>query len=203
VTATRRSRKDGRERRIAPLGYAIGTALLALASSLVALVFTLWPELKPDPRERLGADVAVFSVEPGVRYGDWLERTSPTDEVLDRRREDYVERAALPGQLTAADQRALLGVTGGVAYVRLTIEGFKRRNVRLRWSMYEARSGRRVGDRGFHDVPAAEVDLDAPTDRSVVQLWFPPPPSPGEKFVRVELSSAAGVLLAVADSERF
>lgn len=188
-------------RRIAPVGYAVGAAVLALASSLTALVFTLWPGLKPDPRERLGADVAVFAVEPGVRYGDWLRRTSPTPEELAARRRTYLRNAALPGEpLTPKGERALLRVAGSAVYVRLNIEGFKRRNVSLRWSMYDAASHRRVRERDLGDVQALDVDLEAPADRSVVLLWVPPSPDVAKTFVRVELHSRSGTMLAVADS---
>jgi hypothetical protein len=52
-------------------------------------------------------------------------------------------------------------------------------------------------------VPALDVDLDAPTDRSVVLLWTPPPPDRPKVFVRVELRSRAGSMLAVADTPYF
>jgi len=55
----------------------------------------------------------------------------------------------------------------------------------------------------LQDVPVAGVRLEAPTDRSFVQVWVPPVASTGRCFARFELVSRDGTLLAVADSPRF
>jgi hypothetical protein len=189
-------------RRVIPLGYALATAALALVSTVVTLVFTIWPELRPDPRERLGAEVSIFAVEPAVEYDAWLRRTSANGRELKQRRREYLRHATLRGErLTKRDKEQLLAVRGNSVYVRSTIEGFKRRNVRLRWSMYDAR--RRTRQPDFDDVPAADVDLNAPTDRSVTQLWISPTPPDKLVFVRVELLSRDSTLLAVADTPPF
>lgn len=161
------------------------TAALALVSGVVALLFDLVPALKPDPRERLGADVSIFDVEPNVSYGDWLRRTNQRA----RFRREGPGAAQLPGKLV---------------YVKTTIEGFKRRSASLRWSVYRARTRTRVPSPAFRDQHAVEVRLDAPTDRSLQELWVPQlPPLRGPFFVRVELRDRHNVLLAVADSRRF
>jgi len=191
-------------RRIAPVGYAFAAAGLALASSLVTLVFTLWPGLKPDPGERVGANVSVLNVEPAVRYEDWIRRTSVDRQEMRRRTRDYVRRVGIPGEsIDAGTRQRILGVKGNVAYIGLMIEGFKRQNVFLRWSIYDAQSMRRLADRAFQDVRAFDVDLEAPSARSVVQLWIPPVPVKRKVFVRIELLSREGVLLAVANSAKF
>jgi hypothetical protein len=117
-------------RQLGTVGYALAASVLALVASVTSVVFTLWPGLKPDPRERLGADVSVFDVEPSVTYGAWLQRTSATEEEVRRRQDRYIRRAGLPGERAdPATRRGLLNVKGNVAYVRVTIEGFKRRSV--------------------------------------------------------------------------
>jgi hypothetical protein len=195
---------SGSERRLGAAGYAIVAAALALVSSLVSIVFTLWPELRPDPRERLSAEVSVFDVEPAVTYGAWLRRTSASTVEYRKREEAYIGRAGIPGEpVDITTRRRLLRVQGNVVYVRVTIEGFKRRSVGMRWSMYDARSHRRVPQGDFQDVRAGDVDLDAPSDRIVVQLWVPLAPVEQDVFLRIELLSRAGALLAVGDSERF
>lgn len=167
-------------------------------------MFTLWPGLKPDPGDRLGADVSIFAVEPGVTYQSWVRRTSNTAEEIRTRANEYISQASIPGE--AADphtRRQLLLVKGSVIYVRLTIEGFKRGSVILRWSMYNARNNQRVPVSDFHDVRAGDINLDTPSDRSVAQLWVPPAPGQSKVFIRVELVSREGTLLAVADSGKF
>lgn len=189
--------------RLVPASYAIISAVLALASTFITIIFTLVPGLKPDPRERVAADVSVFDVEPAVAHAAWIRRTSSTAAEEARRQREYIREAAIPGEsVDAQTQQKLLRVKGNVVYVTLTIEGFKRRNVSLRWSMYGARSGQRVPQEDFQDARVGDVDLEAPTDRSVVQFWVSPVPVRYEVFVRVELVSD-GTLLAVADTGKF
>jgi hypothetical protein len=199
-----RSLRPATGRRFAPVGYAIAAAVLALASSVVTLVFTLWPGLKPDPGERLGAAVSVFDVETAVTHGAWIRRTSWTATEAQSRLEAFIRRGGIPGErVDKSTRKRLIGLEGSVLYVRLTIEGFKRRNVVLRWSIYDARSGQRLPGREFHDVRTAGVSLSAPSDRSVVQVWVPPVPVDHKVFARIELLSRDGTLLAVTDSGNF
>jgi hypothetical protein len=182
-----------RARRLSALGWTVLVALVAMASSLAALVFTLWPGLRPDPRDRLGAEVSVFAVDPNVTYREWITARSSFsgDEAEARLRE---ARLQTPG---------LLRVRGEVAYVRMEVEGFKRRSVAMRVSLYEGWSNRRV--EGASNIEVGSQELEAPSDRAVVPVWLPCPPEPGRKYyVRVELYHAGdNVLLAVADSEPF
>jgi hypothetical protein len=171
------------------LTFATLGVVVALASSSVALVFTLWPGLKPDPGLNFAADVSVFGVDRGVLFGDYLRRTTFTPKELARARDGY--------------PASLLRVRGEVVYVQSTLEGFKRRSVVLRWSLYDARSKQRLRGENFSQISAAQLHLEAPTDRTVQEIWLPPPPGKGPYFVRVELYDKRGVLLAVADSAPF
>jgi hypothetical protein len=180
-------------RKLGALGWTVLVALVAMASSLVALVFTLWPGLRPDPRDRLGAEVSVFAVDPNVSYREWISARSSFsgDEAVERLQEARVQT---PG---------LLRVRGEVAYVRMQVEGFKRRSVAMRVSLYDGGTNRRV--EGASNIEVGSQQLEAPSDRAVVPVWLPCPPVPGRKyFVRVELYHAGdNVLLAVADSRPF
>jgi hypothetical protein len=179
-------------------------ALVALVSSAVAVAFALWPALKPDPRERLGAQVGVYTVETHVSRNDWLHRISGSRREYARRRDAFLREAGLDGGLPGrSDTRRLLGQRGTLFYVTTTIEGFKRRSVQLRWSLYGARHRQRVGSPGLRDVTVAGLRLDAPTDRSFVEVWAPPIVRHGTYFARFELVGENGTLLAVADSPRF
>jgi hypothetical protein len=177
---------------------------VAVISSALALAFALWPALKPDPRDRLGADLGVFAVETRVAHDAWIHRVSPTPGDYGDLRTATLRDASLDGGPPAAeDERSILRQRGTLFYVRMTIEGFKRRNVTLRWSLYSARTRRRLPEPGLQDVAVAGVRLEAPTDRSFVQVWVPPVASNGRCFARFELVTRDGTLLAVADSPRF
>jgi hypothetical protein len=178
--------------------------VVAVISSALAVAFALWPALKPDPRDRLGADLGVFAVETRVAQDDWIHRVSATRDGYGDLRADTLRDASIGGETLPADQeRDLLRQRGTLFYVRMTIEGFKRRNVTLRWSLYSARTRRRLREPGLQDVPVAGVRLEAPTDRSFLQVWVPPVASGGACFARFELVTHEGTLLAVADSPRF
>jgi hypothetical protein len=177
---------------------------VAVISSALALAFALWPTLKPDPRDRLGADLGVFAVETRVTHDAWIRRVSPTPGDYGKLRTATLRDASLDGDSPGAeDERQILRQRGTLFYVKMTIEGFKRRNVTLRWSLYSERTRRRLPEPGLHDVPVAGVRLEAPTDRSFVQVWVPPVASTGRCFARFELVTRGGTLLAVADSPRF
>jgi hypothetical protein len=176
-------------------------AFTALVSSLVVLAFTLWPGLKPDPESTYRARVSVFAVEPGVRFGDYLHRLAFSPARYRERRDELLGgESRQDGPAVAA---GLARLRGEVVYVRSVVEGFKRRSVQLRWSLYAVRTRRRLPDASFSDVAAASVDGDTPVDRTLQQIWIPPPPGPGPWFVRVGLYDRRETLLDVADSARF
>ena len=178
-------------RRFGVLGWTILVAAVAFASSAVALVFTLLPGLKPDPREQLGADISVVAVDPNVTYREWITTRSSFSE----------SEAEKRLQQATAQTPGLLRVRGEVAYVRMQVKGFKRRSVAMRASMYEGWSHVRV--EGASNIQVGTQQLDAPSDQAVVPIWLPCPPESGKKyFVRIELYHRGDdVLLAMADSK--
>jgi hypothetical protein len=193
-----------RIRRFSGATLALFTALLALASAGVGLVFDLKPELRPDPRTTLRAELSVFAVEQQVPVDDWLHRVTTNQKAYRARRARFLRDAFedVP-KPSAQDVRAQLAVTGELFYVRTEINGFKRRSLRLRWSMYGARSQRRLATEGLQNVTGAELVGAAPSDASVSLVWTPAVPAQGLCFARFELIEPAGAVLAVADSQRF
>ena len=169
-----------------------GTAAIALISALVALGFSLKPDWKPDPRDAIGAHATVLAVERKVTVANWLRRISPPGELKARRRE-WIE------------QSGTTAIAGELAYVRLSVRGFKRRKVDLRWAVYEQRTQRRLRGAGAGSQAnrSTTVVLEAPTDELVVEQWLLPVDAPDEYFVRFEVRSPQGTLLDVADSEPF
>jgi hypothetical protein len=169
------------------------TAAIALVAAAIGLLFQLVPALKPDPRERVGASVEIFSVEPGVRLGDWIEEAFPKN-VADTKERVLGTRKPDPSELA---------VRGTVVYVRAEVDGYKHRAIGVRARLYDVRSQRRVAA-GFparYDE-SSRVEIDAPNRRSVQLLFLPDlRAQPEQTFLRVELQdSGSGALLAVADS---
>jgi hypothetical protein len=197
--------EPSRERRkIATPTVALVTALIALVSSGIGLVFDLFPGMRPDPRTTRSADVAVLAVEPRVPVGDWLERTKTSESDTDADRDAAIRAAGFDPEGASEQEIAdALAVAGTVFFVQTNVEGLKRDRVKLRWSIYERRGGR-VADPSLHDVEAVNLRLDAPTDRSVVQVWTPEPTTgAGPLFARFELRDENDVALAIADSKPF
>lgn len=68
---------DPQPRRLSSTAWAVLTAALALAGSVVSLAFTLCPSLKPDPLDQVGATLSVVAIEPNVRIEDWAKHAYP------------------------------------------------------------------------------------------------------------------------------
>ena len=190
-------------RRVSATTYALATALIALLSSGTSLLFTLNPGWRPDPRTTRSADVAVVAFETATR-GEWVRRSIPKAEQERTLRAVFADEGvdlSDPASVKAARRRP-----GTLFFVQTKVEGFKRDNVTLAWSIYDARTRSRLKDDELSDQDASEVRADAPTDRSVARLWAPDPyddEGPGPFFARFELRDENGVVLAIADSKPF
>jgi hypothetical protein len=166
-------------------------ALLAAAISATSLTFVLVPGLKPDPKEKVGADLAVRTLDTNVNYGEYLDRPGKKIKEKNKPRDDY---------------------PGNVFYLRAHIEGFKRENVSLRWFTYNPTGERRPGS-GKEATESTVFEPSAPTNTQVAQIWVREPgrfdhgvwdsdANTEPYFVRFELYSG-DVLLAFEDSPKF
>jgi hypothetical protein len=175
---------------------------VALASSLTALVFQIWPGLRPDPRAQVGGAVSVFAVEPDVTQDAFLQAISFSTAEWDRKRTAYV-RAHCTGQNTRTCAHSVLGQLGEQIDVQTSVAGFKWRSIGIRASLYYANNRRR--DPALNNVNVAGEQLDAPSDSAVIPIWMPCPENATKTyFARVELfDSRDDVLLAVGDSKPF
>lgn len=190
-----RSTHDGRESGVGRFGasaFALVVAIVALAGSASSLLFTFLPELKPDPRDSVLAQLTVFAIDPNVTYAAYLTQAYGGDRAAPRR--------LLP---TSQRQQARHTI-GDVVYVRTLVDGFKHRQVTLRASEYDATTQERYPGRldfGSALIRRAKtVNLDTPST-STIQLFFvyslTGVTSPS--FVRVEMYDGTR-MLAVADS---
>jgi hypothetical protein len=175
---------SGRIRSALSRTHVVIAAVAGLVSVGVSLLFQLAPGLKPDPRDNVGADVAVVAVEPGVRVRDWIERgfRGDTRNEMMRRFGDQLEFG------------------GELIYVRVAVDGHKHEDVGLRYTLYSARTHRRLPD-AINFEPYSRIPIDAPSERSVQMLFVPELKWEPDLFIRAELTDEDGVL-AVADSGR-
>jgi hypothetical protein len=159
---------------------ALASALIALIVSIPTGIYTLWPALSPDPKTKVGATLETLTFDRNVTYRQYVGR-------FPRHRVD----GATPDE------------NGNVFYIRATIEGFKREQLRVRWFTYEATNQTRL-DRLGSTAPLEEVfKPQAPVNTQIAQVWVPAPPQSGEYFVRFELYSSGNVLLSFIDSKPF
>lgn len=164
--------------------HVVIAAVAGLVSVSVSLLFQLVPNLKPDPRDTVGADVAIVAVEPGVRVKDWIERGFQGSE-----------RAQLMRRF-----RTQLDFPGELIYVRVAVDGHKHKDVGLTYALYGAVSQRRLPDR-LNFAPFSRIRIDAPSERSIQYLFVPDLRFERDLFIRAQLTDSEGVL-AVADSGR-
>jgi hypothetical protein len=178
-----------RLRAVSRTTWALIVAVVALAGSLSSLVFTFLPQLKPDPRDSVLAQVSVFAIEPGVSLGRYLALT-------------YGSVAKIPQSLHIPP--AELPFQGDMIYVRTRVDGFKHRRVQVRAILYMKSTqepARLLA--GPVSGPAAlrlrSVELDTPSTSTVQLLWILGLEGEPPTFVRVEMFDGIR-MLAVTDS---
>ena len=77
-------REESRTRRYGKGTWTLVVALVALAGSASSLVFTFLPELKPDPRDSVLAQLNVFAINPDVTLREYLKRRTAVGPVCQR-----------------------------------------------------------------------------------------------------------------------
>ena len=126
--ASARATHQGQERgfrRFSASAFALVVAVVALVGSTSSLLFTFLPELKPDPRDSVLAQLTVFAIDPNVTLAAYLNQAYGGDR-------------SAPRRLRPTQQQ--LSTRGDVVYVRTLVDGFKHRHVTLRASVYNART---------------------------------------------------------------
>lgn len=164
-------------------------AVLAAVISATTLVFNLWPGLKPDPKEKVGAALSTVAFDKNVTLEQYL------------RREGAATKADMRGELQPGEK---LGDHGNVFYVQAEIEGFKRSSLHLSWFTYNADNRNRCLETNLRSSAPAETIFNpqAPINTQVAEVWVPTPDFKGHFFVRFELYTGR-VLLNFTDSHSY
>jgi hypothetical protein len=184
---------------------AILAAAVALLTSVATLLFTVRPELAPDPRIRIGASVGSATIDTDVTRAQFFAAVEPDD--LDHRHE--LEDQFLAGVVNAANPTArqievarsegALHQRGSIVYVDAAGQGLKHQRVTLYWFVYDASTRRRTYGGG-----AGIVRLEAPDDQFVLPTFVDTPINCRMRiFVRLELRDEHRTLLAIGSTKPF
>jgi hypothetical protein len=169
--------------------WAIIVACFALVGSVSSVVFTFLPDLKPDPRDSVSAQLSVFAIDPHVSLGKYLTLA-------------YGSVAAAPKTLHIPQEE--LPFPGNMVYVRTRVDGFKHRQVRLLATLYRLKTQEPVNFPGPVSGPTAArlrtVSVDTPSTSTVQLFWILDLSGEPPAFVRVEMFDGVR-MLAVADSK--
>jgi hypothetical protein len=159
-------------------------AVAAAAISLTTLLFTLFPEWRPDPRERSDATIKILALDRNVTQEEFFARVGTKRPA-----------GCTTPQLTRS---------GNVVYIQVDIAGFKSSSIRLRWFTYNAGNGRREPGLRPNREEATVFRPRAPINRQVATVWVPTATPPGDStyFIRFELYSD-DVLRAFRDTIPF
>jgi hypothetical protein len=142
--------------------YTIAAAVIGIASSATALLFTLAPDLRPTGRAPAqSAALSDLRVNPDATYGQYLAR-------IDQPRAGF------------SDQQ--LGRRGALLDFRVRVEGFKGTTLLLKWELFDDETGREVNEsKAIRITPTNQVN------EATWQFWVPLPPDSGRYIAIVEL----------------
>jgi hypothetical protein len=139
------------ERFVGSTWSAAGTAVAVIASC-VALAFTLFPGLIPDPKAVLAATLTIVRVEPHVTLADYYRRYQPKVPI----------------------RKAYDAYPGSIVYLRIKTDGKKHGRVRLRQVTYDARTQNPLPDRD-DPVDALGFRPNTPSDQWIAPVWVGDP----------------------------
>lgn len=149
---------------------------LALVALAATLAFQFWPGLKPDPATRLAASLKITKIEPGVKFGAYLQRTHQKVNALG-----------------AADR----DVRGHLLFVKVKIEGRAHGSLTLKQAVHDARTERPLP--GQDATVDSTLTLETPDDEWV-QPVFIADTTAVPVFARLTVYDE-DVLLALTDSK--
>ena len=173
-------------------------SLLALIGGFVALLYTVSPSLRPDPRDTVAVTAEVLSIERVVTRDDWRHRVSKSKAGY----RALLRRDNKATGFPLDDPCGNGGSVGFIANVETEAIGFKRRELTVRGTLIDARSARRI----IAPNPVlAQFPIDSPTAKSVARVFvFDPGRPKSERFlIRVEVLDGDGNVIGLADSEAF
>ena len=141
---------------------AVTGAIVGVASGLVGLVFTLLPNLKPEPSpNEQEATLSAPTLDPSASFGQYLAR-------IDQPTSGYTSRQ--------------LARRGALVEFRVSIVGFRGSHLRLKWELFDDASGRQVDE-----SKAVVITPNKDKNAARWQFWIPVPHRKGPFFAVAEL----------------
>jgi hypothetical protein len=153
-----------------------GTAI-AVVASCVALTFTLFPGLIPDPKVVLAAQMTIVDVEPNMSLRSYLRLYRP-QEAVEEGDEDYI---------------------GTILFLRIKTDGKKHGDVKLTQLHYGWDSKRPLTGGRFKSNQ--HFRPDTPSDQWIAPVWVEQPQQQKDYFVRLMLLDD-DTILDFVDSKR-
>jgi hypothetical protein len=142
--------------------YKVFAALVGVATSLTALVFTFAPDLRPSGDAPIqSAKLSELRVNPRATYAQYLARID---------------------QPTAGYNESQLRKRGALLDFRVRIEGFKGRRLLLKWELFDDASGDQVDE-----SKAIQITPTNQTNEATWQFWVPIPRKDRAYMAVVEL----------------
>jgi hypothetical protein len=98
---------------------------------------------------------------------------------------------------------AQLAVLGTLVSARVRLQGYKDREIPLRWTTYDAATGQPIGGERYTNKTGQVFKPRADDRVGRARLWAPNPEKPGVYFIRVELFDDDEQFLDERDTEEF
>lgn len=153
-------------------------AAVGFAATVIGLIFVLWPSLKPEPPPAdRGATLSNAQVEPGMTFGEYLDRI---------------------GQSRRPYDRTVLAQRGAYVEFDFSVRGYKDKRLPLGWQLLDARLGAPLGQsRALRVIPQADRDAGS------WNVWIPLRRSARRMYAQIALYNDAGVPIGRVRSPLF
>ena len=137
-------------------------ALVGVVTSVTGLVFVFWPDLKPSgSAKEQSAQLSKLRIEPYTTFGHYLARID---------------------QPTTSFTRTRLAERGVLVEFRVAITGFKGRDLRLKWELFEDATGAQLAE-------SKAISIRPTNEKNEARwpFWIPVPHRAGPYYAVVEL----------------
>ena len=182
----------GRAQRILAFLSALGP-LLGVVTGAVGTFYLLRPNLAPSTANE--AHITNVAVEPGVTLEQYA-RHPTVARVLGARYGEFLRANA-----------AHVDTTGAVVHFDFKVVGYNRRQVKTRWTLFDAETGRRIGESEQLEPLAFEIEEfeKKDTDIGSWESWVHSDAAWGRPvFARLELfDGVVGLRLVFRDTPTF
>lgn len=186
------NRRGGKTQRVLAFLSALGP-LIGVVTGAVGTFYLLRPNLAPSTANE--AHITNVAIEPGVTLGQYA-RHPTVARVLGGRHDEFL-------RLNAAN----VDTAGTVVHFDFKVVGYNRREVTTRWTLFDAETGRRIGESEQLEPLAFKIKEFEKKDADIGswESWVHSEAASGRPvFVRLELfDGVVGLRLVFRDTPQF